>query len=254
MMSQTLTQSPSQQVKICSKCQIEKPVSKFHKKLANSDNRASACAECVNKSRREYRQTEAYKAQQQFPRVKEARVKSKVNYEKSDKARERYRRYATSEKGRASGRRSWRNRKIREIGNELFLIADIPAPIILPYVQSLQARFASATERVSNVEFSGMNLMRELTGVPDTAIRKVLNGKKDRMPLEYCDNLSLHGDFTTQQLYDEALEWALETSNEWPIGYEPRGYSKQRPSWPKYKEDVYAYIRRRKREAQGTSA
>lgn len=61
--------------------------------------------------------------------------------------------------------------------------------------------------------------MADWTGVDEALMFRILDGKKKSVALDTADRLATHADFTLEEIYDRAAEWALLTGDKWPKGY-----------------------------------
>lgn len=104
----------------------------------------------------------------------------------------------------------------------LFYCAKLPAEIVTKYARQVYLQFHLTTNRPS--DYPGVKYMAEALGVETELNGRVLRCKTktklNSVKLDYCDKLCRYGDFSLDEIYDEAIVWAEENDHNWPIGYE----------------------------------
>jgi hypothetical protein len=139
---------------------------------------------------------------QRGPRKRTSEEKTRNNHLPSSKAARR--RYRKTKKGKRTGRRS----KIRARRKALRLLtAPVPVEIIQPYLTRL---LETRTQRGLELE----------TGVSARTQHAILKGERRGATLETLDGLAQTGEFTVEEIYDRAKEWAFLTKDSWPDGYQ----------------------------------
>jgi hypothetical protein len=110
--------------------------------------------------------------------------------------------------------------------------ADIPIEVALPYFDQIYNQFKITRQNwKAGGKFTkpGSQEMSEVLGIAPKKLSLILNEKKKQVSMEDCDKLQLHGDFSLQEMYDTAKEWAEKHPEaNWPIAYDPRKHSGER--------------------------
>jgi hypothetical protein len=91
----------SKQVKVCTKCKTEKPLTDFYKAKQNRDGRKSWCKTCEIEYSRQYQKTPKGKEVAKRYAQSEKGKKRMRKFDKSPKGRKKHSRYNRSGKGRA---------------------------------------------------------------------------------------------------------------------------------------------------------
>lgn len=65
----------------------------------------------------------------------------------------------------------------------------------------------------------GVGRLSTISGVPERSIFRMFQADAASMTLDLADRLFMHTDYTLDDLVDIASEWAMLTSDPWPIGY-----------------------------------
>lgn len=151
-------------------------------------------------------------------------------YNGSDKGKARHRRYNKSEKGKAAvaryrskprvkaSRRATDRRYQRRKRAEWR--ANIPMAVVQPYVERVVRDMRTRGNTVEEI--------CEVVGISKHVLEKVQQGRGRSVAQDFCDALALHGDFTLEEMYERAKEWALLTGDPWPVGYDYTGRNKRK--------------------------
>lgn len=214
--------STATETRTCKGCNLEQDIEEFpwqngglRKDGTRYRARANYCKGCV-------REREARKRERNRARIRERNNEWRAKNPELSRAR--YKRYNDTEKGKAARKRyahSYKGR-VRAAANrrrqrriaKLRLTANIPTPVIRPYVERLVIELGSVKALASAVDIDPKTLDR------------VVNGSSKSVQLDTADKLSLLGDFSLDELAYRAAEWALLTGDKWPVGYAPRVVAK----------------------------
>lgn len=188
----------SQKLCKCSKCGKRKkefPSVTRSYRLKNGEVRyntykLSYCLVCLRRQKREAERNRAPRKRKLTPEQKRI-----ANARSSSKAARR--RYRQTLKGKQADKRTKKKAQAK-------LKARIPTPVIQPFVEQMVRRAGT------------LRAVAEATGVHERRLREILRGRTKSVSIPICDSLSLHAEFTLQELVERAEEWALLTGNSWP--------------------------------------
>jgi hypothetical protein len=101
-----------------------------------------------------------------------------------------------------AARRRYRHR-LRAYGT-----VTIPTAVVKPFLDRMVALAGSR------------RALAAIIGVPERTLYAISHEERKGIRQATVDRLSVHGEFTLQEVLDRAKEWALLTGDPWPHGYE----------------------------------
>lgn len=195
------------------------------------------CKECGAKKAREEYDKHPERCRKRGRRWrKEHRDKalaSQKKYRESERGKKKRRAYRNSPKGKEvydTWRKSPKGKKAHHAAEVRYrrklrsLTANLPIEVVRPFVARMvkeaDAEHVPGGIKGARSKGSGYRELARITGVSKDTIWDIVNKESLKsVDIGVADKFAMHGDFTLDELYARAEEWAFLTKSPWPEGY-----------------------------------
>jgi hypothetical protein len=87
-------------------------------------------------------------------------------------------------------------------------------------IMETDAKHVPGGEKGAKSKEGPYKVLAEIVDISPDVLHDIANKKRLRsVSVENADKLAMHGDFSLDELYERAEEWAVLTGNDWPDGY-----------------------------------